>query len=60
VPQYGEKREPATAAGFDDSFIYRQMEVPRSQRVIPMIRVADQHATRPFEEWASKPHKTPY
>ena len=50
----------AAAAGFDDSFIYRQMEVPHWQRVIPMIQVADQNATRPFEEWASKSNKMPY
>jgi guanine deaminase len=52
--------DDAAAAGFDDSFIYRQIEMPHSQRAIPMIQVVDEHATRPFEEWVSKPNKTPY
>src|ERR1700694_1120089 len=45
----------AAAAGFDDSFIYRQIAVPHSQRSIPMVHVLDEHATRPFEEWLNKP-----
>ena len=52
--------DEAAAAGFDDSFIYRQIAVPHSQRSIPMFHVADEHATRPFEEWISKPDKTEY
>ena len=50
----------AAAAGFDDSFIYRQIEVPHGERTIPMIQVPDQQATRPFEEWAGKPNKVEY
>jgi guanine deaminase len=52
--------EDAAAAGFDDSFIYRQIEVPPSERGIPMIHVIDENATRPFEEWVNKPDKTTY
>jgi guanine deaminase len=52
--------DAASAAGFDDSFIYRQIEVPHSQRSIPMVHVVDEHATRPFEEWLNKPDKTGY
>lgn len=52
--------DDAAAAGFDDSFIYRQIELPHSERSVPMIHVVDQHATRPFEEWAGKPNKTRY
>lgn len=53
-------QEEAAAAGFDDSFIYRQIQAPASERSIPMIHVADEHATRPFEEWVTKPDKTEY
>ncbi|MBZ5724488.1 MAG: nucleoside deaminase [Acidobacteriia bacterium] len=52
--------DDATAAGFDDSFIYLQLAVPHAQRTIPMIHVVDEQAGRPFEEWVSKPGKTPY
>jgi guanine deaminase len=50
----------AAAAGFDDSFIYRQIGIVPSERDIPMLRVADEAATRPFEEWIHKTDKTEY
>jgi guanine deaminase len=50
----------ATAAGFDDSFIYRQIEVPPPARSIPMIHVQAPRATRPFEEWRKKADRTEY
>jgi len=50
----------ASAAGFDDSFIYRQIAVAPSGRSIPMAQVADENANRPFEEWARKPDKKGY
>ena len=52
--------EDAAAAGFDDSLIYRQISLPPSERSIPMIRLADEHATRPFEEWLALPERAPY
>lgn len=53
-------QQDAAAAGFDDSFIYREIEIPQSERSIPMLHVADEHATRPFEEWVRKSDKTEY
>ncbi|HUI55257.1 MAG TPA: nucleoside deaminase [Bryobacteraceae bacterium] len=53
-------RADAAAAGFDDSRIYGQIAVPPAERAIPMIRVPDEQATRPFREWSSKPDKIPY
>ncbi len=52
--------EDAAAAGFDDSFIYRQIAVPPSERAIPMIRLVDDHASRPFDEWLASNGRTPY
>ena len=52
--------DDAAAAGFDDSLIYRQIAVPHSRRIIPMTHVVDERATRPFEEWVSRPDKTQY
>ena len=50
----------ASAAGFDDTLIYRQFEVPPAERSIPMLHVDTPDATRPFEEWTRKPDKTDY
>ena len=50
----------AAAAGFDDTFIYRQIAVPHSERSIPMMHVIDPQSARPFEEWVSLPHKAEY
>jgi guanine deaminase len=52
--------QEAAAAGFDDSFIYQQIAVPHAQRTIPMIHLADELRTQPFEEWGSKPDRRRY
>jgi guanine deaminase len=50
----------AAAAGFDDSLIYHQLSLPPDARAIPMVRVPDPSALRPFEEWARRPDKVLY
>ena len=57
---FAANHEDAAAAGFDDAFIYQQTAAPPSERSIPMIRVVDDRAMRPFEEWAGKQDRTPY
>ncbi len=57
---FGATAADAAAAGFDDSFIYRQLALPQAGRAIPMIHVADQSAQRPFEAWAARPDKVRY
>ena len=52
--------DDAAAAGFDDSFIYRQIEVAPAERTIPMVHVKVGDATRPFDEWVHKADKTAY
>lgn len=52
--------DDASAAGFDDAFIYRQLALPPGERSIPTIRVEDDAATRPFAEWRSKTDRTKY
>jgi len=52
--------DDASAAGFDDAFIYRQMALPPGERSIPMVRVEDAGALRPFEEWNAKADKKRY
>jgi guanine deaminase len=53
-------QDDAAAAGFDDSFIYREIGVAPPQRTIPMIRVPDEQATLPFREWSARPDKATY
>src|SRR2546430_13637948 len=52
--------QDAAAAGFDDSFIYRQIALPYSERSIPMLHITDEYARQPFEEWSAKGDKTEY
>ena len=53
-------QQDAATAGFDDSFIYREIEIPHAARSIPMMHVADEGATSPFEAWNHKRDKTEY
>jgi guanine deaminase len=57
---YAAGHEDAAAAGFDDSFIYRQIQIPPAERSIPMIHVEYDQAGRPFQEWVSKGDRTEY
>jgi guanine deaminase len=53
-------QEDAAAAGFDDSFIYREIGLAHPDRAIPMLHVADEEATLPFREWAAAPDRVRY
>jgi guanine deaminase len=50
----------AAAAGFDDSFIYRELGHPLSQRSIPMVQMMREQAQAAFQAWRDKPNKIPY
>jgi guanine deaminase len=52
--------DDASAAGFDDAFIYRQIALPPGERSIPMQHVQDAAAHRPFEEWNKKLDRKKY
>jgi guanine deaminase len=52
--------DDAAVVGFDDAFIYEQFAIPHAERSIPMIRVATDAATRPFEEWTRQADKVEY
>lgn len=57
---FAASHEDAAEAGFDDSFIYRQIQTPREDRSIPMIHVEDDQAVLPFREWVNKDDRTEY
>jgi len=53
-------KDEAAAAGFDDSFIYREIQIPQSERSIPTLHVTHEDANLPFEEWVGKADKATY
>jgi len=57
---YAATRDDAAAAGFDDGFIYQQMALPSSERSLPILKLDDHRAARPFEEWAAKADRKEY
>jgi guanine deaminase len=57
---FAASQQEAAAAGFDDSFIYQQLAVPQAQRTIPMIHLADESRTQPFEKWSGKQDRRRY
>lgn len=57
---YGNVSADAAKIGFDDSFIYTEIQRPHAQREIPMIQMMHQEALAAFRAWESKPDKTAY
>ena len=57
---YGSTREDAARAGFDDSFIYDQLELPQSKRAIPCIPVPHAESQAPFQAWEQRQDKVRY
>lgn len=53
-------KEDAAKIGFDDQFIYEQLEVPHEERKIPMIRLYPKEAGKPFNSWAASTQKISY
>jgi len=53
-------RADAAAAGFDDDFIYRQLETGFSERSIPFFSMMREKAQQIFRDWIEKPDKIAY
>lgn len=57
---YAATREDAAKAGFDDDFIYRELDLSPEEKSIKMIQ-AERHMAIPlFEEWKLKEDKKAY
>ena len=50
----------ASAAGFDDSFIYEQFARPAAQRSLPLMQLLAHRANVPFEAWLENSSRVPY
>jgi guanine deaminase len=57
---FASTREDAAQAGFDDSFIYSQIDIPYSDRKIPTVQIKTKEADFLFQEWIRKENKILY
>jgi guanine deaminase len=60
VVYYGNTKADAAQIGFDDQFIYDEIEKPLTERKIPMISFLREEALEGFKKWEMKPNKTEY
>ena len=57
---FGNTRADAAAIGFDDDFIYQQMELPLERRRLAMRPLLSTEAQAAFQAWAAKTDKVRY
>lgn len=50
----------AAKAGFDDSYIYREVSLPVNQRSIPTLNIKSDGFFSPFQAWIDHESKTKY
>lgn len=57
---YASTQQEAASAGFDDSFIYREIALPHGVRSIPMIHHPFPEAASAFEKWKGSAERVEY
>ena len=57
---YANTKTDAKAIGFDDSFIYDQLELPEDKRAVPAVQMMRTKAIKAFEVWDTKEDKIAY
>ncbi len=57
---YANTPKDARNIGFDDSFIYKQLDLPEEKRKIPVVRMLRNEALLAFEAWEKNENKTKY
>ena len=57
---YGCTQEDAETVNFSDRFIYRELEKPKCDRMIPCIKMDSTRTIKVFEKWADKADKIEY
>lgn len=57
---YGCTQEDAEAVNFSDRFIYREIEKPQDERMIPCVKMDSSRTIKVFEKWAEKVDKIEY
>ena len=57
---YGATQHDAAAVDFDDSFIYRELELEPAERNKPVENILHDEAQAPFDAWRNKADKVEY
>ena len=57
---YGNDKQDAAGIGFDDAFIYRELDLKPDDRSLKSERLLSDEAAAAFREWAAKPDKVEY
>jgi guanine deaminase len=53
-------RSDAARAGFDDAFLYAELEQAPAQRKLALVPLLRDEGLRAFEAWLAKPDRLPY
>ncbi len=53
-------REDAAWGGFDDDFIYKEIDLPRDKRKVPIVNTLQDEGREVFAIWRSTENKTEY
>ena len=57
---YGNTRKDARDIQFADDFIYEELDLPMSERTVPIIPLLRDEALETFRRWTEKEDKTEY
>jgi len=57
---FANDKKDAANAGFDDEFIYEELDLHYAKRKIPFVQGMQESANEVFQEWVSKENKTLY
>lgn len=57
---YAGNQDDAAKANFDDSFIYKEISLPKEKRNIPSEQMMQDKAQEVFEHWIANEKKVPY
>jgi guanine deaminase len=57
---YANTKADAAAIGFDDHFIYEELDLPMEKRKLPMVQLMRNEALSTFKLWSESESKTDY
>ena len=57
---FGCTQDDAAAIGFDDAFLYRELQLSHEDRSLPIQGLGRENALRAFQRWESSEDKVPY
>jgi len=57
---YANTKADAAAIGFDDDFIYRELDKPMNDRKLPIVQLMRDEALQAFKLWSDAEGKTEY